>query len=318
MSDYISEYSFFAAERLLHGETKLMMRPLAIAAALTLVAPMAEAQAPLGWGAEVTGFVAHQGAADLDGGGDVSSTRSLLRVGGLYRFASGNSVGAALSFGEQSYDFGGGAPKLWGDIHGIAFSMPMRFEIPNGPRIFLVPQVRQAYESGASGSDSTTYGIFATASWQVSDTLRIGPGFGAFSELEGDGVNLFPVLLVDWQITNRWNLSTGTGVAATQGPGLRLSYAYSDALDFGIGVRYESAEFRLDGTGLAPGGVGEDSNIPVVLSVNYAPNPGISISGFLGAAFDGEIRAENANGTLASKQSYDTAPVGGLSLRLRF
>lgn len=283
-----------------------------------LIAAQASAQERLGWGTEITGFVGHQGAADLSGGGDVSATRSFLSVGGLYTFASGNAAGLSLGFGQQSYDFGDGAAPLWGDIRVLALSVPMRFEVANGPRIFLAPQLRRSYESGASTSDSATYGLFAGASWQVSDTLRIGPAFGAFSQLEGGGIDAFPALIVDWDISDRWNLSTGAGVAATRGPGLRLSYAYSNALDFGLGVRLESGEFRLDDSGLAPGGIGEDRSVPVVFSMDYAPNPGFAVSGFVGAAFDGELTVEDSTGARVSKQSYDTAPVGGLSLRLRF
>jgi len=292
--------------------------PIAVALICTILATQADAQQRLGWGTEVNAFVGHQGAADLDGGGDVSATRSFLSVGGLYRFQSGNAAGLSLGFGQQSYDFGGGAATLWGDIRALSLSVPMRFELNNNARIFVAPQIRRAYESGASTSDSVTYGLFAGASWQLTDSLRIGPAFGAFSELEGDDIDLFPALIVDWDISDRWNLSTGAGVAATRGPGLRLSYAYSDALDFGLGVRLESGEFRLDDKGLAPGGVGEDRSIPVVISMDYAPNPGFAVSGFVGAAFDGELRVEDSTGARVNKQSYDTAPVGGVSLRLRF
>jgi hypothetical protein len=113
-------------------------------------------------------------------------------------------------------------------------------------------------------------------------------------------------------------LSTGSGIAATQGPGLNLGYAYSDALRIGLEARLERSEFRLDSDGLAPGGVGEDRNIPVVLTLDYAPNPGVSVSGFVGAAFDGELILDDETGARVSKQGYDTAPVAGMAVRLRF
>ncbi len=216
------------------------------------------------------------------------------------------------------YQFESGAAPLWGDIRALAISAPMQFTVGQNASLFVAPQIRRAYESGASISDSTTYGVFAGLSWQVSDALRIGPAFGAFSELEGSDLNAFLALIVDWDINDLWNLSTGSGIAATQGPGVTLSYGYSDALSIGLGVRVESAEFRLDNSGLAPGGVGEDQSIPVVLSLDYAPNPGFALSGFVGAAFDGELKVDNAAGVRVSQQSYDTAPVAGLAFRLRF
>jgi len=294
------------------------LRLVACLIALALTTNVAETQQRGGWGFETTGFLAHQSEANLSGAGDLRITRKAMRAGAMYRFPNGTAAGLTLGFGQQSYHFGGGAAPLWEDAHALVLSAPMQFPLQNGARVFAAPQVRQTYERGARSSDSTTYGVFAGVSWQLSDRLRIGPAFGAFSKLEGSGAEAFPALIVDWKITDRWTLSTGSGVAATQGPGLRLSYTYSDALDLGIGVRLEQAEFRLDDSGLAPGGVGEDRSIPVVLSVDYKPNPGFALSAFAGAAFEGELTVEDADGTGVSTQSYDTAPVGGVSLRLRF
>ena len=286
--------------------------------ATVMAASLAQAQPRTGWMMEASGAAAYQGEADLSGGGDVAVTRSFLRFGGLYRFEGGTAAGLSLGVGHQSFDFGGGIAPLWDDVHSLRLSVPVRFDVGATGQAIVAPQVRSAHESGAGGSDSTTYGVFAGVSWQVSDSLRLGPAFGAFSKLESSGVDAFPALLVDWQINDRWSFGTGSGLAATRGPGLRLSYAYSDALDLGLGVRLEQSEFRLDETGLAPGGVGEDRSIPVVISLDYNPNPGVSVSGFVGAAFDGELTVEDARGVTIRKESYDTAPVAGLAARLRF
>ncbi|MFK7940434.1 MAG: hypothetical protein AB8B82_13725 [Roseovarius sp.] len=283
-----------------------------------LTASDTNAQPRLGWGFETSGLLAVQGDADLSGGGDVSATRAALRFGGLYTFENGAAAGVSLQLGNHGYDFGGGAVPLWGDVRDIGISAPIRFSVGSSAQVLLAPSVRWSYENGASTSDAVTYGVFGGVSWQVSDGLRIGPAFGAFTELEGSDINLFPALIVDWQITDRVSLETGAGIGATQGPGVRLSYAYSDAVDLSLGVRYENTEFRLDNTGLAPGGLGQDSSIPVVLALDYNPNPGVSLSAFVGAAFEGELTLENALGATVAKQSYDTAPVAGLSFRLRF
>lgn len=294
----------------------LLLATLAYSAMVS--ATTAYAQPRTGWAMEATALAAHQGEGDLSGGGDVSSTRTFLGVGGLYRTDEGVVAGLSIGLGQQSYVFGSAAVPLWGNVRAISLSLPMRFQLGQSSDLIVVPQVRRAYESGASASDSTTYGVFAGLSWLVSETLRIGPGFGAFSKIEGSRTEVFPILIVDWQISDRWNFSTGRGIAATRGPGLRLTYAYSDALDIGLGVRLERSEFRLNQTGIAPGGVGEDSNVPIVLSLDYNPNPGVSVSGFIGAAIDGELTIEGSNGMTIDKQSYDTTPVAGLAMRLRF
>lgn len=97
-----------------------------------------------------------------------------------------------------------------------------------------------------------------------------------------------------------------------------MSYAYSDVLDLSFGVQWEKTQFRLDNVGPAPGGVGEDSSIPVILGLGYNPNPGVSVNAFVGAEFDGELKLNNAAGFTVSQQSYDTAPIAGVAVRLSF
>lgn len=296
------------------------MTCLRMGAALTaLVAASAlHAQPRTGWVFQTEGLIAHYGDTDLEDGGEVSSTRTALRFSALYLFDTGPAAGVSVSVGQQDYDFGSGATRLWDDINGFSVSAPLRFDFGDTGRAFVAPSARWAYEDGASKSDSVTYGAFAGVSWQVTDNLRIGPAFGAFSELEGGGISAFPAILVDWDIAERWNLSTGSGIGATQGPGLRLGYAYSDTVSLSIDARVEDAEFRLDKSGLAPGGIGKDRSFPVVLALDYNPNPGLSVSVFAGAAFEGELELEDSSGNRVSKQDYDTAPIAGFAFRLRF
>lgn len=289
------------------------------AAVATLgVSSAAEAQQTEGWSTILDGLAVYQSETDLSGGGAFSVDRQFLRAGALYRSPDGASFGLLASFGQFSYDFNmiGAAP--WGDVRDIRLSAPIRFEAGERARVLISPSVRWDYESDASASGGVTYGMFAGVSWEVSDTLEIGPAFGAFSQLGRSGLDLFPALLVNWDVAPGWNLSTGTGLGASQGPGVTLSYQTSDSISISLIARSEKSRFRLDNTGLAPGGVGEDSSVPVVLSLAYKPNPGISISAFAGAEFDGKLKLENTSGTVASSRSYDVAPIVGLSFRFIF
>ncbi|WP_246139459.1 hypothetical protein [Falsiphaeobacter marinintestinus] len=276
------------------------------------------AQAPTGWGHQIDGLAIFQGSADLSGGGTVSASRAFVRAGSLYRFGDGNSIGVSASVGQFNYDFSNAANQPWTDIRDVRLSAPMRFRVGDTGSVFLAPQVRWDYQSGVAASDGQTYGIFAGIAWKVSDRLTIGPAFGAYTQLGEDGTELFPALLIDWDVADKWNLSTGTGPGATRGPGVTLSYAHTEKLEFALSVRSESVRFRLDGTGLAPNGVGEDKSIPVALSVSYRPNPGMSFSAFVGAEFNGELTLDDAAGTEISRQSYETAPIAGLAFRIRF
>ncbi|NOD36813.1 hypothetical protein GS627_12150 [Ruegeria sp. HKCCD7318] len=254
----------------------------------------------------------------MSGGGKFSASRAFLRATALYNLEGGSSVGLSTSFGKLDYNFSQSNNQPWENIRDLRVAVPVRFRVGDTTTVFVSPQIRWDYQSGASSSDGRTYGVFAGIAWQLNERLTIGPAFGAFSEFDESGTDFFPALLIDWDINDRWNLNTGSGVGATQGPGLSLSYALNEAIDLSLTARSERIRFRLDGDGLAPDGVGEDKSIPVVLSLGYNPNPGVSMSVFAGAEFDGRLTLDDANGVEISRQRYDTAPLVGLAFRVRF
>ncbi len=276
------------------------------------------AQPRLGWAYQVDGLAAFQGDADLSGGGKFSASRAFLRTTALYNLEGGSSVGLSTSIGKLDFNFSQSNNQPWENIRDLRVAVPVRFRVGDTTTVFVSPQIRWDYQSGASSSDGRTYGVFAGIAWQLNERLTIGPAFGAFSEFDESGTDFFPALLIDWDINDRWNLNTGSGVGATQGPGLSLSYALNEAIDLSLTARLERIRFRLDGDGLAPDGVGEDKSIPVVLSLGYNPNPGVSMSVFAGAEFDGRLTLDDANGVEISRQRYDTAPLVGLAFRVRF
>ncbi|CUK13258.1 hypothetical protein PH7735_03782 [Shimia thalassica] len=273
---------------------------------------------PDGWRGLVDGLAIYQGDADLSGRGAFSASRAFVRAGAIYRFDNEASAGILVSSGRFSYDFDNPLNQPWDDINDFRVSAPIRFSVGESANVFFIPSVRYDYQRGVSMSDGATYGAFAGITWRINERLTIGPAIGAYSQLDEDGLDVFPALLVDWNFADRWNLSTGTGLGATQGPGLSLTFNQSKTLSFSLGARYESVRFRLDNAGLAPGGVGEDSSFPVVASVQYKPNPAMSFTAFVGAEFDGELELTNAAGTSVSRQSYDTAPIAGLAFRIFF
>lgn len=276
------------------------------------------AQQRAGWVSQIDGVAAYQASADLSDGGDFTADRAFLRATGLNTFDNGASVGISVSYGRLDYEFSQADNQPWSDIRDIRVSAPIRVPVTDTTRVFVSPQVRWDYQNGADSSEGQTYGVFAGVAWMVSDTLTIGPAFGAFTRLEDDSTDLFPALLVDWNIGERWNLNTGSGLGATRGPGLTLSYVLTDDVSLSLSARSEEIRFRLDEDGIAPNGIGEDQSIPVVAALRYSPNPAVSLNVFAGAEFDGQLSLADSSGTEVSRQNYDTAPLVGLAFRVRF
>jgi hypothetical protein len=266
--------------------------PLAAAALLCVIQSSGVASAQGGPPDRNVGFqvpfgVAHMSGAGMEGGGDVSSTRWFTEPGARYTGGDWGWAAFAIGYGETSYDFSGGAAlggdKPWGTIRDLRLSLPIYIKSGTRSEVFIIPSLRYNAESGASLSDGQSWGALAGVAWNVSDRLRIGPGVGWFSSLAGSDT-FIPVLLVDWQFAERWSLTTGEGFGATQGPGLTVNWQASDDWQIGLTARYESVQFRLDDNGPAPGGVGEDEFIPIVLGARWEPHPAFRASVFAGGA----------------------------------
>lgn len=268
------------------------------------------------------GGMLFQSSADLkDTEGDFSVNRWFLGLGVTYAWDRRNSIGLSVGGGAASYDFddltviGDGAP--WEDIEDTRISLVGRFGFGEKGSIIIVPSARYNGEDDSKTSDGRTWGVFAAAAWRLNEDLTIGPGIGVFSRLE-NGTRVFPILVIDWNISERWKLSTGRGLGASQGPGLNLSYKVSEAWSLGVAARYENVEFRLVERGTTEGGVGRDRSLPLLATAKWAPNKVIGLSVFAGIELGGELRVKNALDEVVGKSDYDPAAIFGATFELRF
>lgn len=275
---------------------------------------------PWVWG--LSGGAVHQFDADLsDADGEFNVTRGVVQASLGYAWDRRTSVSLSLGAGNSDYDFSPLATidgqQPWEKIEDYRISLPVRFSPTENSNIIFIPSVRTAKESGASATAGRTEGFIGGMSWKLSETLTIGPGMGWFSEV-GGGSNAFPILVVDWKITDKLSLSTGRGLAVSQGPGLTLDYQVAKKWRLGLSGRYEKSRFALSGDAAGAGDVGEDRSLPLVFSLNYSPWPRTSITAMWGAEFDGSLRLEDEQGRRIAKSDFDTAPVFGLSFSSRF
>jgi len=115
----------------------------------------------------------------------------------------------------------GGAP--WENVRDARISAPLFWRPNRDWSLFAIPTVRWNAETGASLGDGVNGGLLAAASYRVNDRLSIGPGVGFFSEIEDDA-DWFPVLAIDWRLTDTLSITTGRGFAASRGPGLSMKW----------------------------------------------------------------------------------------------
>ena len=274
------------------------------------------------WVWSVAGGAVHQFAADFsDGPGDVSITRGFIQGGLGYAWDRNTSASVSLGIGSTDYDFSTDASiegrQPWERIEDYRLSIPIRFAPTEKMRAIVIPSVRSYAESGASTSDGRTEGVLGGFSWKFSDTLSLGPGVGWFSDV-GDDSNAFPIILVDWQITDTISLNTGRGLAASQGPGLVLSWKASSKWSLGLTARYEKTRFALEEREGRTAQVGEDASTPLLMTATYTPWPMTSISALAGVEVGGSMALEDGNGREIADSDIDTAAVIGFSFQSRF
>jgi len=264
----------------------------------------------------------HQTEVDLtDGSGGFAVDRWFVSAGMDYVWDQRTSLGLSVGGGKSSYEFNdlanlGGADP-WNKIEDARLSVTWRSGFGDKGTLILIPTARINGENGASTGDSVTYGLYAAATWWINEDLTIGPGIGVFTRLE-DGGRVFPFLAIEWDITERWNLSTSRGLAASQGPGLTLSYELNEDWSLGLSGRYEDIEFRLDDDGPAAGGVGRDQSLPVVFMATLDPSPRFSLSVFTGIEFGGTLTLKDSRGEVLDESSYDPAALFGATFEARF
>ena len=301
------------------------MRLLVAAVALLAGGPVAAQPAGVDigpWRTQLQGGAVHQFDADLDDGGSFSVNRAFIEAGLSYAFSPRDSVGVALGYGYDGYDFDTGGTGLaaldpWGDVNDFRLSFPLRAGIGDDLDVFAVPAVNWRAESGADLGESTTAGATVGAAWRFSDDLRLGAGLGAFSEIEDDAT-FFPILLIDWQVTENFSVETGRGAGATRGPGLTLNWTGLDRWRFTLGARYETWRFRLDDSGPAPDGVGEEKAIPVYLQATYDVIPPVRLGVVAGLDVGGSLQLEDEDGRELEDEDYDPTPFLGATFRARF
>lgn len=271
---------------------------------------------PTGWSPFFRGGSVYNFDTGLDGGGDFSLHRYYVEGGMAYLFRRDRMVSFSAGYGQDDYHFDGRAAEPWNNIENIRAGIFSRWGFDNKWTSFMAGSVSAYGEAGVGISDALTGAIFGGASYRFNDALSLGPGLGAVGQLEDDPL-YFPIIVVDWNITQKLNFSTGGGMAATAGPGLALTYKASKHWNVGLGGRYERKRFRLSNDGIVSNGVGEDRSIPLFGSVSYVLYPGTQISGLLGMNLNGRLKAEDENGNTLYSREYSTSVFSGITINVR-
>jgi len=268
--------------------------------------------------AAITGLA--QFDTDLDRGGSFRWNGVLVSAKVARQFTDSLEVGASVRYDYQDWHFdaptafAGGAP--WEQLHAPSLGLDFDFTVKPGLSLGVTPTVGWSYESGADAGDAVNWGAIFSATRVFSTDLVVGVGAGVFRQI--DETQVFPFLIVSWQISDRLRLTNPFAAGPAGGAGLELAYALSDRWEIAGGGSYRSYRFRLKDEGPNANGIGENRFFPVFARMSWKLAPATKLDLYAAALVGGDLTLMDRGGNDVATDDYQTAPAIGLTLAHRF
>lgn len=265
------------------------------------------------------GFI-YQGEADIDDGGSLEVLRFDAGFLGTFRLSERWGWRNALFLGIHDYDFdaaGARPAEPWDTILNLRLGSALTYALNDtwglsaGGVFIFTP------ETDANWGDSFTGGGTLGVEYRHSRTLFASVGAAVISQIEDDP-EVLPVIGVNWRPDPQWAVRVGSvpasGGAVAAG---EVAYRLLEPLEVGLGGVYHQRRFRLDDSGVAPEGVGEDNNLPVRLRLGWDINQALVLNVLGGVVLGGDVELEDRNGNRLRQDDYDPAAYFGLRLQGR-
>jgi hypothetical protein len=258
---------------------------------------------------------AYQGKADINGGGNLQVDRFDVGLIGRADLLEWLSWTNTFFFSVNDYDFGGNGFSTgdpWESILTMRLVTKLKYQISEQWSVFGGGAFIFSSETGAAWGDSFSGGGLAGVDFRHSKTLFVSLGVAIITQIEDDA-RVTPSVSLNWLPYERWVIRVGAvpasgGAAAAS----EVTYRVAEPVELGLGLLYNQRRFRLDDSGPASDGVGEDNNLLLRLRLSWNIIPQLSLHFLGGAALGGEVRLDDRNGNRINKQDYDPAPYVGL------
>jgi len=270
-------------------------------------------------GFSVSASYIHQFDTDIGRSGEFRLDRALVRADGKRKISETVTLGIGANYDYSDYSFTGTQNDQiadpWNEVHALNLSVSALFDLDRNWKLFVAPSAGVAAEAGADWGDSMVYGGIVWTSYRFSPSLTLGLGAGVFSKPEE--VSAFPLIIVDWKITDRLRMANPLQAGPTGPAGLELSYTFND-FTIAAGGAYRSARFRLDDHGPVSNGVGEDRSFPLWARFSAKVGKAGTLGLYGGAMVGGKMTIEDSRGHKISDESYDASPFIAATISFKF
>jgi hypothetical protein len=256
----------------------------------------------------------------IGSGGSFNWQDANINLNNRYQLDANSSIGLNLRDGYQDWSWstvnGYGNKTPWKGIQSPGIGLSYFQKLDAGWSAGFSPIVDWVAENGVGTAGSATYGAIGSATKRYSNDLTIGLGTGVFRQI--DKTKVFPYLLINWKITDKWTLNNPLPAGPSGGAGLELSYALADKWSIAGGAAYRSYRFRLSNSNYTPNGIGQNSFIPIFTRLSYSIDKSSSANFYLAANTGGKLSVTDVSGATPYSTSYRTGIAAALSITTRF
>lgn len=257
---------------------------------------------------------------NIGSGGSFNWQDANIHLNNRYQIDANSSISLNLRDGYQDWSWSNvsnyGTKTPWKGIQSPGVGLSYFQRLDDGWSAGFAPIIDWVAENSVGTAGSATYGAIGSATKKYSDNLTIGIGTGVFRQV--DKTKVFPYLLINWKIADKWRLNNPLPAGPSGGAGLELTYALADKWSLAGGAAYRSYRFRLSNSNYTPNGIGQNSFIPIFARLSYSIDKTSSADFYLAANTGGKLSVTNASGATPYSTSYQTGAAIALSVTTRF
>ncbi len=258
----------------------------------------------------------HQFDAALNSGGSLEISRLFVDVNGHKGLSEQLEAGFHFAYDYTQYHFSGPVTFLggnsWDKIHRLELGGSVGYDLTPEWSLFIAPSLQLSRAEDAGWGNALAYGGIISLSKDLSKELTLGLGFGAFNDLEE--LNFFPMIVINWKITDRLLLANPFHPGPTGPAGLELAYRMDDGWDLGVGTAYRSNRFRLAGDDA----IAKSNSIPAWLRLSRNMSKKFNFDCYAGAMLGGQMSIDDRNGNRITSASLNPAPFLAVAFSAKF
>jgi hypothetical protein len=281
-------------------------------AAGLLAVPVANAQGNPPGTVTVSGAVTgiHQFAGDLEQGGDVQWSSSMISGSVTRQFVPAFAAGLALRCERQDWRFGSpgafGGRAPWQRLQRPGASLNLSLALSRTLVVGASPMVEWAFDSKAGTADALIYGAALSAAKAFSPRFTLGAGASVSRQFYS--VKSTPFVIVNWKLTDRLRIANAVPAGPLGGAGVELRYAPTPAWELAGGGVWRSDRWRLEDDGPAAGRVGETSFIPLLARLSRKLGPKARFDVHAGALTNNRVTVKDSDGRVITRDDYGVVP----------